>query len=278
MNDNKDLVPFRQQERAQIITVSGGKGGIGKTFFAVNFAVELKNRGYKVLIFDADINMANVNILLHIDENKKFQNFINNSISQEQLIKKGVGGVDAIYVGDDLTKILDIADDEYNKIISGLAKIEKDYDYIIIDTEAGLSKLNMKFMLLSDRVILLTNPEITALVDLYRVIKIMSLQKPGISLDIVVNKTPGAENAANVYQNIVETVSQFHLKTSLAFLGFILDDPKRVLESIQKRTPLLILNSSGSIRQCFQLLTTAFLKNAERKRRFQFFYSLLGRR
>ena len=278
MNMNKDLIPYRQQERAKIITVSGGKGGIGKTFFSVNFAVELKNRGYRVLIFDADINMANVNILLHIDENRKFQNFIDNNISLEQLIQKGVGGVDAIYVGDDLMKILDITDDGYNKIISGLTKIETDYDYIIVDTEAGLSKLNMKFMFLSDSVILLTNPELTALMDLYRVIKIMSLQKPGISFDIVINKTPGAENAAKTYQNIIQTVSQFHLKTSLSFLGYILNDPKRVLESIQKRTPLLILTSSGSISQCFQLLTTAFLNKAGRKRKFQFFHSLLGRR
>ena len=222
--------------------------------------------------------MSNVNILLHIDDNKKFMSFIDSDLPLDQLIQKGVGGVDAIYVSDELTQVLDITGDGFKKISRSLALIEKEYDYLIIDTGAGLSQPNIEFMLSSDRVILLTNPELTALVDLYRVIKIVSLKKPGISFEIVVNKVPRAADAAEIFQSISQTVGRFSLQTTLTFLGYILDDPKRVLESIQKRIPLLILNSSGGISQCFQLLTTSFLKKSKQRQRTRFFFNLLQRR
>jgi flagellar biosynthesis protein FlhG len=278
MSAAEEIVLYNQTEKAQFVTVSGGKGGIGKTFFSVNLAVELKNRGYKVLLFDADINLANVNILLHIDENNRFQDFIDGNIALPALIQKGVGGVDAIYVGDDLDQILEVDERQYSTLLEGLTQIENKYDFIIIDTGAGLNALNMKLMILADRNILLANPEATALVDLYRVIKIMAKKLPEIRYEVVVNKTASADSAARIYSNISETVTRFRLNASLSFLGYILEDGKRVFESIQKRIPLLILHDTGKIQECFRLVTDAFLKGEKLRRRFYFFYNLLRRK
>ena len=276
MINNKDIKPYKRKRwKSQVITVSGGKGGIGKTFFAVNFAVELKNRGYRVLIFDADINLSNVNLLTNIDGNNSFKDFLNSSIPIESIIQKGVGGVDVIYVGDDIKKIFNIQDEEYYKIFQGLSNIESDYDYIIIDTAAGINELIIRLMLNSDRIIMLTNPDITALVDLYRVIKLTASKKRGLTFDIVVNKCASAENAAKIYGSVLKTVNQFNLKATLSLLGFILDDPKRVLESIQKRIPIVILHSTGSIKECFGMIVDAALKKAKLKRETPFFYSLI---
>ena len=276
--ENKHLVPYkRSKKRATIITVSGGKGGVGKTFFAVNFAIELKTRGYRVLLFDADINLSNVYLLLNVDDNNSFQDYLEGSISISDIIQKGVGGVDALYAGGDLENVFNLQGEYYNKILDGLTEIEASYDYIIIDTAAGLNSFNLNLMLYSDRTVLITNPEITALVDLYKVLKIISLKKHGLPFEIVINKSYGAENALNTFNKISQTVSQFQIKTSLSFLGFILDDSKRVIESIQKRVPIVILHQSGNITVCFKMITDSFLRNKKPKRKLPFFYELLGR-
>lgn len=276
--EKREMIPYKSsRKKAQIVTVSGGKGGIGKTFFAVNFGVELKNRGYKVLIFDADLNLSNVNLLLNIDETKNFEDFLQNKIPINDLIQRGVGGVDAVYVGNDLQSILSIQDEEMSMITQGLAKIEDDYDYILIDTQAGLNELNLKLLIHSDRNILITNPEITALVDLYKVVKITARKKAGLHFEVIVNRASSAENAANIFKKISQTVSQFGIKSSLSFLGFILDDPQRVVESIQKRVPIVVLHQSGRINQCLRLIADSFLRNTRPKKRLPFLYGLLER-
>jgi len=278
MTKKNEIVPYRRDDsRARIVTVSGGKGGIGKTFFAVNFGSELRRKGHRVLIFDADINLSNVNLFLNIDVNTNFGDFLNSGIPISDLIQKGVGGVDALYAGNDLDTIFTLEEQDLNRIIGGLNEIESDYDYVIIDTQAGLSDLNFRLMLHSDINVLITTPEITALVDLYKVIKICSERRPGIRFDLVINRVSSAQEALEVYNKVKQTVSQFEVRTSLNFLGFIKEDPKRVFESIQKRVPIVVLHQSGSITECFRLLTGSFLKNRKPKRKFSFLYGLLGR-
>jgi flagellar biosynthesis protein FlhG len=265
------------QKGAKVVTVSGSKGGIGKTFFAVNFAVELKKRGYRVLILDADINLSNVGLFLNIDEESSFTEFLENKVRMEDVIQKGVGGIDAVYAGNDFETILTLGEEQLERIREGLGQIESNYEYIVIDTQAGLNRLNLGLILSSDRNIVVTNPEITALVDLYKVIKLASQKKRGLLFEIVVNKTSGPQEAARVYQKISKTVSQFGIKSGLTFLGYIVEDSKRVIESIQKRVPIVVLHESGVIRECFRLITNLFLKDAQKKRRRGFLYGLLGR-
>jgi flagellar biosynthesis protein FlhG len=276
--ENNHLTPYkRSKKRATIITVSGGKGGIGKTFFAVNFAVELKSRGNRVLIFDADINLSNSYLLLNVDDNNNIQEFLEDRIPISEIIQKGVGGVDALYAGGDLENIFNLQGENYNKILGGLTEIETSYDYIIIDTQAGLNEFNLGLLLFSDRTVMIANPEITALVDLYKVMKIASSKKHGMRFEIVINKSYGAESAVKIFNKISHTASQFQIKTSLSFLGFILEDSKRVIESIQKRVPIVILHQSGSITVCFKMIADSFLRNEKPKRKLPFFYELLGR-
>ena len=261
--------------KSQVIAVSGGKGGIGKTFFSVNFAVELASFGNKVLIFDADINLSNVHLLLHIDENKNFKDFIDGQIKIEDVIQKGVGGVDVLYVGDELNHIYHLKEDEISRIYSDLVNLESYYDYIIVDTQAGLNELNVSLLSLADRIILITNPEITAIVDLYKTIKVVSLKAPGIQFEIVVNKCVSAQSGMDVFQKIENTVSQFRVRSKLFLLGFILADHERVLESIQKRVPIVLLHKNGNVKGCFKLVIDAFLKKEKKRKKISFLQNLL---
>lgn len=278
VKENRGVVPYAgSNQRAKVVAVSGSKGGIGKTFFSVNFAAELKKLGYRVLIIDADINLSNVNLFLNIDEESSFTEFLEDKLSMREVIQKGVGGIDVVFAGNDFEAILTLGEEQLERIREGLGQIESEYDYIVIDTQAGLNRLNLGLILASDRNILVTNPEITALVDLYKVIKLASQKKRGLLFEIVVNKTTGPQEATRVYQKISQTVSRFGIRTGLSFLGYIVEDPKRVIESIQKRVPIVVLHESGAIRECFRLITNLFLKDVQKKRRKGFLYGLLGR-
>lgn len=278
MTENRDMVPAGSlKRRAQVITIGGGKGGIGKTFLSTNLGVALQSRGYRVLVFDADINLSNVHLLLNVDFNRSFKEFLQGKIPIGEVIQKGVGGVDILFAGEELESIFSLSDEAFNTITAGLTRIEGEYDFIIIDTQAGLTELNQKLLLLSDRNILITTPEITALVDLYKVIKMATFGKSGMRFDIVINRVQNAEHATRVYTKISRTVSQFGIKSSLSLLGFIVEDQKRVVESIQKRIPILLLHQKGSISECMRIITNSFLGRSRPKRKFPFFFHLLER-
>ena len=275
MNNQAEIPPYNNQnKKAKTVAVSGGKGGTGKTFFSVNFAIELKNLGFKVLIFDADVNFSNVNLMLHIDKNNKFIDFLKNQISINSIIQKGVGGVDVIYVGDDLLNILEIDDENFDTVIEGFSEIEKEYDYIIIDTPAGLNEFILKLILNTDYLIMIANPEITALVDLYKIIKIISLQKSGVNIEIVVNKASDPENAAVIFNKIKQTISKFDIKSELSLIGFIYEDTELVIESIQKRIPIVLLHNTSNIKECFSMAVNAFLKKNKKQQQQSFFHRI----
>lgn len=245
----------------RVISVSGGKGGVGKTFFAVNFATELQSRGFRVLIFDGDIDLSNVNLLLHIDENNRFRDFLDKKIGIEQLVRKGVGGVDVIYAGDDLEDSFSFSPEELQYFSGELEKIEKNYDFIVIDTQAGMSDMNRRLIENSEAVIMIANQEITSLVDLYKTIKHLASGKPGLPFQIVVNKSPNPERAVKIFQGVRDTLLANKVQASLLFLGYILDDPGRAMASIQKRTPVRLLGDAGSLGGCFRIVVDNYLKN-----------------
>ncbi|MCP4135823.1 MAG: MinD/ParA family protein [bacterium] len=265
-------------KKAQIVTVSGGKGGIGKTFFTINFALELKNRGFRVLIFDADLNLSNASILLGIDDNKNFKYFLEERIPISDVIQKGVGGIDVLYAGNDPGDVMTVRNKEYSVIARGLAQVQEFYDFIIVDTQAGLNMFNLKLMLdTSQQVFFVTNPEVTALVDLYKVIKAASFKRPGRTFNIVINRAASAKQAVDIYSKISDAVYRFNIKSNLEFMGYILDDHKRVLESIQKRTPILLLHKEGTIKSCFSLVANNFLKKSRIKTKKNLVYALINK-
>ncbi len=271
-----ELVP-RKKRRAQVVAVSGGKGGVGKTFFSVNFAVELSKRGYRVLIFDGDINLSNVNILLHINDTPEFKRFLTGEKPVEEIILKGVGGVDVISAGNDIDALLSLNEEMIARISDALSIIEDRYDFIIVDTQAGINEFNINLITNADRAVMITNQEITSLVDLYKVIKVISGRRKGLLYEIVVNRVTMADLAGIVFQKIKNTVQKFNIKSNLKLIGYIFDDPKRVLESIQKQVPFVILHENNPVTECFKIITDNFLAGKIQKRGVSFLSMLLGR-
>ncbi len=153
----------------KFISIASGKGGVGKTNFAVNFAYVLANNfGKKVLLIDADIGMGNIHILLNSPHSKNMKDLLNGTKIEDIIVN--VKGIDALFGFSGIENFVEIEEGVVHKLISDLNKISKNYDYIIIDNSAGIGN-NLSFIRASNKSYIITTPEPTALMDAYAIIK-----------------------------------------------------------------------------------------------------------
>lgn len=244
----------------RIISFSSGKGGAGKTLCAVNFASELVSRGYKVLVFDVDINCSNVFILLHVKPLSKLQEYFEGSLKLKDCVIKSEFAIDVISAGVNIQRFVQFENDfNLARLAGDLKELSEDYDYVIIDYAAGITQPMMKFYEMSDDIVLVANPEITALTDLYRLMKMIYINNKTNKMYLIVNKVKNIDWAINLYREIKKVVSKFDLNIDIVLLGPILFDEERVMVSVQKRTPLIMLYPKTPIKGGFSLSATRYL-------------------
>lgn len=244
----------------RIISFSSGKGGAGKTLCTVNFATELVSRGYKVLVFDIDINCSNVFILLHVKPESKLQEYFEGNSTLKDCVIKSEFNIDVISAGINIQRFVQFENDFNLSILArDLKELSSEYDYVLIDYAAGITQAMMKFYEMSDDIILIANPEITSLTDLYRLMKMMFVNKITEKMYLIVNKVKNIDWAINLYKEVKKVSDKFSLDINLVLLGPILFDEEKVMVSIQKRTPLIILYPKTPIKGGFSLAVTRYL-------------------
>jgi flagellar biosynthesis protein FlhG len=214
----KELVSKRKRN-SKFLTVASGKGGVGKTNFSLNFAYTLgKYLKKKVLLLDADIGMANIHILLN-SQNKKSLKDLFNGEKIENIIVKGEE-FDAILGFSGIDSFFDMEEISISSLILELEKISANYEYIIIDTGAGIDEKVSSFLRASSNSILVTTPEPTALVDAYSLIKSLYNLYNYRDFKVVVNMVKNKEEAFNVFSKLNSSVKKF-LQIEIEMLGFL---------------------------------------------------------
>lgn len=218
----------------KVITVSSGKGGVGKTSFVVNLATSFASRGLNVCILDADFGMANVDIMFGCLSKYSIYDVLTDNKKLSEVIVKTEDGVNIIPGGSGLKKIFNIDDESKNKLFESLDELSN-IDILIIDTGAGASDNVLKFIEIADEVIIITNSEPTALTDAYSLIKIISLNEINQNISIVINRVKNKNEAEETFNKINYTVRNF-LGKNLNFLGYLIED-NRVGQAIKKQIP-----------------------------------------
>lgn len=277
VNDENDMFNDEVKNSTKIITVTSGKGGVGKSNFVVNLAVALQQKGKKVLIFDADLGMGNDDVLLGLYPKYNIFDIIFTTKKIEDIIIEGPCGVHLIPGGSGLNKVQQLDEKEREILLNELEKIGK-YDYLLLDTGAGVSKDILAFISASEELIVITTPEPTSLTDAYSLIKVTDHYKLKNKVKIVVNKAFTKEEGQETFNKMLRAVSRF-LRIEVDYLGYILDD-RKLVQSVRAQKPFILMypncdasrniqniakritgdneNSSESVKGLFRKILNAF--------------------
>jgi len=244
--------PIAKSNRtAKIITVSSGKGGVGKSNFTLNFALTMQAMGKKVLVFDADIGMANIDVLMGVSSQYSLYHLLRGEKKIEDVIQYGPDKLPFIAGGSGLADMMSLSEAEMDYFITEIERIATEMDYIIFDTGAGLSKENMKFIISADQCLIVTTPEPTSITDAYALIKVVHGMDDQVPFSLVVNRAGDEQEAREAANKIILTAQRF-LDLDIQLLGSIADDT-HVVQAVKRQIPFTAAyprcNASSDIRR-----------------------------
>jgi flagellar biosynthesis protein FlhG len=228
-----------------IITVTSGKGGVGKSNLVVNLAIALQKMGKNVMIFDADIGMGNDDILLGCTSKNNIYDLITENLNIEDILIYGPYGIKLLPGGSGINRVEDLTDKQKSSLLDKISHL-KGLDYIIIDTGGGINRNILSFSAFCELLIVVITTEPTSLTDAYSLLKAINHFKLKKSANIIVNKAASCEDALNSFNKLKRTVKHF-LNMDLDFYGMISDDQK-VAAAVKEQSPFIISypNSAAS--------------------------------
>jgi len=235
------------QSNMRIISVTSGKGGVGKTNFALNLGIHISKAGQRVIIVDADFGFANVEVLLGVSPKYSFKEVLNGQVTVEEALTKGPAGIRFLSGGSGLTQISDVSDAQMAMLLSGFQQLGELADILIIDTGAGMSKAVTNFLKASHEIIVVTTSDPTAIADAYSVMKaIAEGNEDPPAIKIVINRVENFKEGQDVYTRLHRVCTRF-LKLKPEHLGSIPYD-KFLVRSVKSQEPVAILypNSESS--------------------------------
>lgn len=242
---------------ARVIAITSGKGGVGKTNLTVNLALALKEAGVRVLVIDADLGMANVDVVLGTKSKGHLLNLLEESVTLSDVLQKGPNGLQYIAGGSGIEKAADFTREERETLMCKLAGCADFADIILIDTGAGLGKNVMDFILAADEVLLITTPEPTALTDAYAVMKAYSMYAREKNIRLVVNRVYDEAESKEVVKKLQQTSERF-LGMTIDCLGYIFED-SAVMRSVRAQKPFLFAYPTSVASRCIHGLANAAL-------------------
>ena len=251
----KKINPVENGKKTRVIAISSGKGGVGKTNLSINLALAYAQLGKKVIVMDADLGLANVNVILGVIPKYNLYHLIRKQKTMREIILNTSYGIQIVAGASGFSKIANLTEDERNNFIFELSELSA-ADILIIDTGAGVSNNVLSFIAAADDALIVTTPEPTAITDAYGIIKIIAtdIDNLNLGLKLVVNRVKSASEGKKVAQRVINIAGQF-LNVKVDYLGFIYDDPA-VQASVIKQKPFLINDPKGKASMCVKHISS----------------------
>lgn len=222
----------------RVITVTSGKGGVGKTTVSLNLSLALAGQGARVLLFDADLGLANVHVLAGLQPRKTIVDYVQGQASLEELILPGPGGLQVICGGSGIRGLADLSPDLVQKLGRELRALGRRADVVVLDTAAGLAASVLQFVHMADEVVVVATPNLASTLDAYGMIKVAHQERAPGRVNLLVNQAENEAQAVQVQQKIGACAQQF-LGFRPHLLGYLERDP-RVEQSAQARVPYVL--------------------------------------
>ncbi len=237
--------------KTRIIAISSGKGGVGKTNISINLAIAYAQLGKKVVVMDADLGLANVNVVLGIIPKYNLYHLIRRQKKMSEIMMDTDYGIRIVAGASGFSKIANLTDEERDHFINELSSLS-DADIIIIDTSAGVSNNVLGFIAAADDAIIVTTPEPTAITDAYGIIKIIAteIDNLNLGLKLIVNRVKSVTEGKKVAERVINIAGQF-LNMKIDYLGYVYDD-QGVGTSVLHQKPFLVNEPNGKAAICIK--------------------------
>lgn len=240
MSSSSSHTPDR---KSRVLAITSGKGGVGKTFLAANLAAALVRRGERVLVLDADLGLANLDVVLGLQPKITLHDVFIGKATLEQALLPAPGGFSVLLAGSGLVEYSRLTTNLREQLLEAIDVMRPRFDRVLLDTGAGISEVVLYAVSLADDVLIVTTPEPTSLTDAYAVIKVLASQQQRKLISLAVNQTTRAGEGRTIRGQLQKVVDRFVSNGSesplkLEFVGDILTDPS-VRHAVQKRLLLL---------------------------------------
>lgn len=253
-----------QRPLARVITVTSGKGGVGKSNTAINLAVQLRKMGQRVIILDADFGLANIEIMFGTVPKHNLCDLIYQGKNIKEIITWGPAGVGFISGGSGIAGLSNLSRDYLTYIIQNLAELDAIADVIIIDTGAGISDAVLEFLVASGEILLVTTPEPTSITDSYSLLKALNrhprFKKEVSQVKVIANRVETLEEGKTLFNKLNAVVARY-LKIPITYLGAIPQDTQ-LSRAVMQQTPVSVQNPNAKSTKAFENIA-AILCNKE---------------
>ena len=247
MKDSKEI----KDSKTRIIAVTSGKGGVGKTNISAALAIAYSKLGKNVVLMDADLGLANVNVVLGVVPKFNLYHLIRKQRTLEEILMDTDYGFQIIAGASGFSKVANLSDNERNEFIDNLSALSF-ADVIIIDTGAGVSDNVLSFISAAHETIVVTTPEPTAMTDAYGIIKVVAteIEDLGPGLKLVVNRVKSVIEGTRISKRVIDIAGQF-LNIKVEYIGHVYEDDG-VHQAVLRQKPFSVLEPKGKASICVQ--------------------------
>ncbi|MQR88733.1 P-loop NTPase [Bacillus megaterium] len=225
------------------LAVLSGKGGVGKSNLSLNLSLALTKQKQRVLLFDMDIGMGNIDILIGQTASYTMVDLLEKKLSIQQIIKKGPQNLAYVAGGTGISSVFEWSPSDLAYLIQELNSLTNQYDYMIFDMGAGMSESVLKFLKAVDEMIVVTTPEPTSITDAYAAIKLAASYSVSAPVRLIINKTLSDKEGNETYERFNGAVQQF-LNISISLLGIVPND-QAVQKAVNRQMPFLLQNPAS---------------------------------
>ena len=234
----------------RVISVTSGKGGVGKTNIAANLAYLLSKKNKKALVLDADAGLANIDVILGINSPYNLYHVLKGEKTLAQAIVQGPGGIKILPSASGIPEMTELSRGQKLTLVDELNTINDSLDFMLIDTGAGISSNVMYFNMAAKEIIVVTSPEPTAMTDAYALIKVLYQRHAKRRFRLIVNMVKNAAEAKEVYARLSRATDHF-LNLTIEYLGYIVLDEK-VRDAVRQQTALAELYPQSPATRCLE--------------------------
>ena len=252
-NANDQAAGLRRMNRprpVRVLAVASGKGGVGKTNVSVNLAVALAHMGRKVLVFDADLGLANVDVMLGLHPQYNLSHVLSGERSLEEILVEGPAGVRIIPASSGIQRMAELSPAEHAGMIRAFSELSSDVDVLLVDTAAGISDSVVSFSKAAQEVIVVVCDEPASITDAYALIKLLNKEHNVRRFRVLANMAHSPQEGRELFAKIVRVTDRFLEDVVLDFMGSVPYD-EYLRKAVQKQRPVVEAYPRSKAAQAF---------------------------